>query len=102
MIMMLKVECFTGNRIKVTVSCDTPNQVGSYTGDLFFHLLHEDKTSGFLVLRYIRFYKANEIMDMLMPKAPYQKPKKVPDIWKDEIIPGIKPSLYVKLKLNNF
>ena len=88
-----KKQTFVDCSYEITVSCKTPDQVGSYTGDLFFHVLHEDETSEFLVLRYIRFYRANELMDMLKPTAPYQKRKKAPDVCENDIIPGVKPSL---------
>ncbi|XP_078481515.1 putative helicase mov-10-B.1 [Ciona intestinalis] len=62
---------------QITVTCIVPNQVGSYCSDTFFRFTKGDRP--FLVLRYLRCYKANDIVDSLKPTAPYVRKTFAPE-----------------------
>lgn len=57
----------------MTVSCSIADQVGSYTGELFFRFtLPEKNIKTVLLVRYVEFFLKDEIVDLLKPTSPYE------------------------------
>ena len=78
---------------RITLSCSAVNQVGSYINDLFFYFTLPETDQSCYVLRYIRFFKSDDIVDMLEPAVPYKKeisPVLPPTV---EVLEGVKPEL---------
>ena len=61
----------------MTVSCTATKQVGSYTGELFFRFADpNDGNKLILIVRYIHFFKSDDIVDLLKSTSPYKPLKK--------------------------
>lgn len=77
----------------MTISCSITDQVGSYFDELFFRFaLPGNREKKIVVLRYVKFFLNDEIVNFLQPTSPY-KPRikeSVDDFSFSETLPGIK------------
>ena len=65
---------FPGNEYTINVKFNVPpNQVGCYAGEVFFKFV-PDNGQEFLMLRYVRCNKSDEVTKMLQPTSSYAPP----------------------------
>ncbi|CAK8686545.1 unnamed protein product [Clavelina lepadiformis] len=68
-----EVEIPPGADYKITVNCQINEKVGSYCSDLFFRFSPENSQQSHLVMRYLRTFRSNDIVELLKPTEPYKR-----------------------------